>query len=666
VSAAGAAEPRHETQALLPARRGRLERIWALFNVDGVADVELGDLAMDVNKQWQSGWEETSTTGFWAIARRLPQLLRLTLSLAATASKARTVWMLIAQVVAGGCQAVSLVATTGVLAALFAGHPTPQRVSGAVPSLIVIAVFIAVQSSANAIVNLLSAQLGPRMDQVTLLRLHQVSTTVELAAFDQAGWADAAVKAERGAVSPNYLLTATVRFTRGAVSIVSAAVVLAVVSPILLPLLALTIVPKMWAQVRSARMGYVVFVRHNEGRRRQNQITWLGQHLAYAPEIRALGLAPYLLSRYRRLAAVFEERDSQLARAQALSGMIGDALSGIAMGATYVLLLVLLFTGWVPIAIGGTAYFAMVRVNSALASLVTFVNNLYTEGLYTDGYDAFTARAEELLPPAPSVPTPQGFSTITVEDVSFTYTGADRPAVTHATLEIRAGQVVALVGDNGAAKTTLTKLLARLYLPDTGRICWDGADIAEFDAQKLRAQIAYIAQDGLRAPFTAAENIRIGAWQDVEDLNLVQEAARRADAHGFITALPHGYDTLMDRTMTAGSNISGGQWQRLTLARGLLRNACLVLADEPTAHLDASNEIAFYRDLRAYGGTVVLVTHRMNAVRACADYIYVIEHGAVSGHGTHEQLMAYDNWYRDAFLLQRQSFHTENEPEPSA
>lgn len=641
-----------------PGRPGWIARIQALFNADGTADIELDDQAMDINKQWQSGWEETSTTSFWAIARRLPRLLHLSLALAVVASKSRTVWLLTAQAVAGICQAVSLVATTGVLAALFAGHPTPQRVRDAVPSLIAIAVFTAVQSGANAVVNLLVAQIGPRMDRVTLLALHKLSTGVELAAYDQAGWADAAIKAERGAVSPNYLLSATVKFTRSIISIASAAVVLALISPILLPLLLLTIAPKAWAQIRSARMGYVKFVRHNEGRRRQNQITWLGQNIAYAPEIRTLGLAPYLLARYERLTGIFEARDSDLARAQALSGMLGDALSGIAMAASYVLLLALMFHGWVPIAVGGTAFFAMGRVNNALSSLVTFVNNLYSEGLYRDGYDDFAQRAQDLLPAQAGTPTPQGFSVITVEDVTFAYAGSDRPALSNACLEIHAGQVVALVGENGAAKTTLAKLLTRLYLPDSGRICWDGIDIADMDPEQLRAQIAYIAQDGLRAPFSAAENIRIGAWRDVNDRQPIQDAARRAGAHDFISALPHGYDTLMDRTMTAGSNISGGQWQRMTLARGLLKNAALVLADEPTAHLDAGAEIAFYGDLRGYGGTVLLVTHRMNAVRACADVIYVIEDGTVTAHGSHEHLMGFDNWYRTAFTLQQDSFST--------
>lgn len=656
MTAASAAHGEQSATEPVVSGMGWWRRVRALFNPD-VSDVELDDLAMDVNKQWQAGWEETAATGFWAIARRLPQLMRLSISLAMHASKPRAVGMLAAQGVAGVCQGVSLVATTGVLAALFAGHPTPQRVTAAIPSLVAIAAFTALQSAANAVVNLFSAQLGPRMDTVTLLRLHRLATGVELAAYDEAGWADAAIKAERGAVSPNYLLSATVKFTRGMVSIIAAALVLALVSPILLPPLLLAIIPKAWAQIRSARMSYVVFVRHNEGRRRQNQIGQLGQFIGYAPEVRALGLAPYLLERYRYLTRIFEERDSDLARAQAMSGMLGDALSGIAMGGSYVLLLALLFTGWVPIAVGGTAYFASVRVNGALAGLVTFVNNLYSEGLYTDGYDAFTARAESALPPSPTAPTPQGFARITVEDVSFSYAGSTRPAVAGVSLEIRAGQVVALVGENGAAKTTLAKLLARLYLPDGGRICWDGVDIAGVEAAGLRAQIAYIAQDGLRAPFTAAENIRVGDWQAVTDRNVVEQAARRAGAHEFITALPHGYDTLMDRTMTAGSNVSGGQWQRITLARGLIRSAALVLADEPTAHLDAGSEIDFYRGLRAYGGSIVLVTHRMNAVRACADYIYVVEHGAITAQGTHEQLMVDGaNWYARAFALQQSSF----------
>ena len=596
------AEAVAETPALRP---GRIARIRALFNPEAVPVTEIADLASDdLNRAWISGYEQLSVTGFWSIARRLPALLAAALRLAAAASRPRMVWLLVLQGVAGVCQAVSLFATTGALGALIASGPTPDKISAALPSLVLIGALLAVQAGATGVGQLLVGQLAPVMDAQALGRLQRLCTTVEAVAFDSAGWMDAEIRAERGAVSPRYLLQATVRVMRNAAGIVAAGIVLATIDPLLLPLLALTIAPKLWAQIRSARQGYAVWVRQMEGKRRQNQIAQLGQSVSYAPEVRALGLSDYLGVRYRRLAVLFAREAAALARATSLSAMAGDAASAIAMLGAYAALVELLYAGWLPLALGGTAFFAIGRTQAALLSLVNYSNDLYAEGLYLDGFEEFCTSAQQFLPKPATVPTPRGFAEITVEDVCFTYTGATRPAVDHVTLSIKAGRVVALVGENGAAKTTLTKLLGRLYLPDSGHIRWDGVDTALMDPDELRAQIALVAQDGMRAPFTAAENIRIGAWsttaQDQTGRAAVVAAARRAGAHDFIKALPHGYDTLMDRSLTSGSNVSGGQWQRLGIARGLLKtDAALILADEPTAHLDAEAELAFASHRRA-------------------------------------------------------------------
>ncbi|NUR58692.1 MAG: ABC transporter ATP-binding protein [Catenulispora sp.] len=652
------------TVEAVPLRRGRIARIRALFNPEAVPVTEIADLASDdLNRAWISGYEQLSVTGFWSIARRLPALLAAALRLAAGASRPRVVWLLVLQVIAGICQAVSLFATTGALGALIASGPTPDKISAALPSLVLIGALLAIQAGAVGVGQLLVGQLAPVMDAQALGRLQQLCTTVEAVAFDSAGWMDAEVRAERGAVSPRYLLQATVRVMRNAAGIIAAGIVLATIDPVLLPLLALTIAPKLWAQVRSARQGYAVWVRQVEGKRRQNQIAQLGQSVSYAPEVRALGLSEYLGVRYRKLAVLFAREAAALARATSLSAMAGDAASAIAMLGAYAALVELLYAGWLPLALGGTAFFAIGRTQSALLSLVSYGNDLYAEGLYLDGFEEFCTNAQQYLPKPATVPTPTGFTEITVEDVCFTYTGATRPAVEHATLTIKAGRVVALVGENGAAKTTLTKLLGRLYLPDSGRICWDGIDTAHMDPDELRSHIALVAQDGMRAPFTAAENIRIGAWsttpQDETGRAAITTAAHKAGAHTFIKALPHGYDTLMDRSLTSGSNVSGGQWQRLGIARGLLKTtAALILADEPTAHLDAEAELAFAAHLKTLPAAVVLVTHRMNIVAACADHIYVLEDGTVTTHGTHTQLLAHpDNWYARAFRLQQDSFN---------
>jgi ATP-binding cassette subfamily B protein len=637
----------------------RFGRIKALFSADAVPRHEIDDLAADPYvATWTRGYAEVAAASFWSNARRMPELLRLTLRTAAGQSHWRVVTLLVLQVLSGVFQALGLLATTGVLAALFTGRPTPDRIAAALPSLILIAAFTGATALASSVSSLMQSQLSPAMDAAALARIQELCTGVELVAFDQAGWFDEENAAERGAVSPHFMLQATVRILAALATVGSAILVVGFVNPVLLPLILVTIVPRWWAAVRVARMDYKVFVRQSEGRRRVNQIAYIGQSISQAAEVRALSMSQYLAGRYRRISRRILAENIALQRAETMSQILGDAIAGIAVAAVYIVLGLLLWKSKIPLAAGGTAVIAIGRAQASLMQMITSVNSLFAEGLYFDGYVKFCKKAEALLPVPGAVAVPDDFTTITVEDVSFSYEGAENPALRNASLTIARGQVVALVGENGAAKTTLAKLLGRGYLPDAGTIRWDGLDTAHMDPNELRRRIAYIGQDGARFPFTARENIRVGDWTRTDDEAAIRSAAEASGAHEFISALPNGYATLMDRSLSWGTNISGGQHQRINLARGFYRQGVLVIADEPTSNLDAAAEIDFYNRLRSYGGTIVMVTHRLNAVQACADHIYVLEHGRISAHGTHAELMAdpAGGWYRDSYLLQQNSF----------
>ena len=589
----------------------RLGRIKALFSPDAVPRQEIDDLAADPYvATWTRGYAEVAAASFWSNARRMPELLRLTLHTAAEVSRWRVVTLLVLQVLSGVFQALGLLATTGVLAALFTGRPTPDRIASALPSLILIAAFTAATALASNVSSLMQSQLSPAMDSAALARIQELCTGVELVAFDQAGWFDEENAAERGAVSPHFMLQATVRILAALATVGSAILVVAFVNPLLLPLILVTIVPRWWAAVRVARMDYKVFVRQSEGRRRVNQIAYIGQSISQAAEVRALSMSPYLTGRYRHISRRILAENIALQRAETMSQILGDTVAGIAVAAVYTVLGLLLWKSEIPLAAGGTAVIAIGRAQASLMQMITSVNSLFAEGLYFDGYVKFCRKAETLLPAPGAVAVPEDFKTITVEDVTFSYEGAEKPALSDASLTIARGQVVALVGENGAAKTTLAKLLGRGYLPDAGTIRWDGLDTAEMDPHQLRRRIAYIGQDGARFPFTARENIRVGDWTRTDDQDAIQSAAEASGAHEFISALPNGYATLMDRSLSWGTNVSGGQHQRINLARGFYRQGVLVIADEPTSNLDAAAEIDFYNRLRSYGGTIVMVTHR--------------------------------------------------------
>jgi len=630
-------------------------RLARAFDIGAVPVTVVDDLAPDADG-WMSGVEGAAAASYRAVAARLPVLVVTALRLAAEAARRRTVALLLVQLASSVSGAFGLYATTGVLTPLFAGGATPDRVRAALPSVLAVVGLAAARSLCDTLTKALAEQLGPMMDAHAQIRLQELCTKAELVAFDKADWVDATQRAERGSISARTMLTQTVAVFQSVSTLAAAAGVLAVLHPVLVPLLFLSVVPRWWAAVRVARLDYQVFVRWVEGRRRQALLTSLAVTTTAAAEVRALSLSGYLVERYRRITDAYLAERMRLVRAKTLSLLAGAAVAGFFTGVVYAVLGLLLWRQAIPLAVGGTAYLAISRVQQALLGLAMDVNDLYAEGLYLEDFRSFCDDAAGHLPRSGGPAAPRDFEEIVAEDVVFTYQGATEPAVSGVSLRIRRGQVVAFVGENGAAKTTMAKLLARLYLPQSGRIRWDGLDAAEADVESLRARIAFIDQEHGRFPFTAGENIRIGDWTAGPDRERIEAAARHAGAHRFISRLPRGYATLLERSLSGGTSVSGGQWQRLALARGFFRRAALVIADEPTSSLDAAAEAAFYRRLREYGGTIVMITHRLGNVRECADYIYVFADGRIAQEGTHAQLMASGGWYADAYRLQWQTF----------
>ena len=249
---------------------------------------------------------------------------------------------------------------------------------------------------------------------------------------------------------------------------------------------------------------------------------------------------------------------------------------------------------------------------------------------------------------------PAGFDQITVDNVTFTYPGASTPALREVSIEIGRHEVVALVGENGSGKTTLAKILAGLYQPDRGVVCWDQTPIAEVDPEPLRERIAVIAQDHANWPLTVQHNIAMG--RDADPATLATAAAA-SGADTVIAKLAHGYDTLLDRHFKDGAELSGGQWQRIAAARGFYRTAPLLIMDEPTAALDARAEYALFSSIRGHAESrsVLLITHRLASVRH-ADRIYVLRDGQVIEQGGHADLLSLGGQYAELYTLQASQY----------
>ncbi|MFC7101526.1 ABC transporter ATP-binding protein [Nonomuraea rubra] len=551
--------------------------------------------------------------------------------------------------------AFGLLATTGVLTALFSEGPTPDRVMAALPSLALVAGAAVLRTTTQAGAGWAQSRLDPQVTRLTEERLYGLTSRVNLVAYDDPDFHDALQRARlRGAAMADSVVTCTIDVVTAAVGIAAVAGVLGVLHPVLLPLLLLAVLPDAWAAVRSARMQYATMYSLIPANRRK----WIiGQLLAErepAAEVRAFTMRGFLLRMYDAVAKAEQDVMLRLARRQTMARLAGEALGGLGAALVYVALGVLLAVAAIPLAVAGTAVLAIRSAQGSLGRLMYATNRLYEEGLYFTDFLDFCADAEGRIPGPRHSPIPESFERITATGVTFTYPGAPAPALRGVSIEIKQGEVIAFVGENGSGKTTLAKILSGLYEPDTGTVHWDDTDLRQVSPEALRSRTAVIAQDHTRWPLTARYNITMGTGKGEPALHA---AAAVAGADEVIAALPHGYRTLLDRRFKDGHELSGGQWQRIAVARGFHRDADLLICDEPTAALDARAEHALFERIRhhADGRTVLLITHRLASVRY-ADRIYVLDHGTITEQGDHDTLMSLDGLYADLYTLQATAY----------
>jgi ATP-binding cassette, subfamily B, bacterial len=506
--------------------------------------------------------------------------------------------------------------------------------------------------------SLVDSLLSELYSNFASVRLMEHAASLDLDQFESSEQQDRLERARRQVTGRTTLLTQVFGQAQDALTAVSLAVGLIAYAPWLIGLILLALLPAFLGEVHFNAQGYRLNYFRTPERRQLDYVRYLGSSVETAKEIKLFGLNGFLIDRFRRFAGRMYADNRRLALRRAAWGGLFAALTSLAYYLAYAILVWRTVQG--AFSIGDLTFLAgsFLRLRTLLEGLLLGFSQIAGQAMYLDDlFSFFDVRPRITSPPnARAFPNPLRDGVV-FADVGFRYPDTDRWAVRHLDLTLRAGEVLALVGENGAGKTTVVKLLARLYDPTEGRILLDGHDIREYDVSDLRRHIGVIFQDFVRFHFTAGENIGAGRIEAVDDCGRIALAATRSLADSVIARLPRGYDQPLGRRFNEGSDLSGGEWQKIAIARAYMRDADVLILDEPTAALDARSEYEVFQRFRdlSNGKTAVLISHRFSTVRM-ADRIVVMEDGRVVEQGAHLDLLALRGRYAELFELQASGY----------
>ena len=503
-------------------------------------------------------------------------------------------------------------------------------------------------------ISLLDSLLSERLSTTTSVRLMEHAAMLDLEDFEDSEFQDRLERARTQAAGRTGLMSQLFGQAQDLITIASFAAGLAAYAPWLIALLAVALVPAFLGEMYFNAQSYWLNYHRAPERRELDYVRQVAASADTAKEVKIFGLHTFLIRRYRELATSFFRANRRIAVRRAAWGSVLTALSTIAYYFAYAYIVWRTLHG--DFSIGNLTFLSgsFLRLRGLLEQFLTGFSTVAGQAMYLDDLFSFFEIKPEIVSPANPRPFPhpirEGFA---FEDVGFRYPGAERWAVRNLTFRLHAGEVLALVGENGAGKTTLVKLLARLYDPDEGRILLDGVDLRDYDLFDLRRNIGVIFQDFVRFHLSAADNIAVGLIEAREDRARIERAAERSLADEVIGKLPGGYDQLIGRRFKTGVDLSGGEWQKIAIARAYMRDAQVLILDEPTAALDARAEFEVFQRFKelSAGKTAVLISHRFSSVRM-ADRIVVLMDGAVEAAGTHAELLEHGGRYAELFELQ--------------
>src|SRR5438309_5065629 len=549
--------------------------------------------------------------------------------------------------------------------------PVFTAVNGIIFLVIVQLALFAVSALLGTLRNITRQLLQNDVSMRIQLMVMQTAASLDLTFYEDPASYDLLRRAQTDSINrPVIMISTAFGLVQTLLTFITMIALLVVVSPLLAVIALVSPIPAFIADTRYGWRGYNIARWGSRLLRRMNYLVTLVTTDSYAKEVKLFGLGQYFIDRYRMIAKnYYSSQRSQVARRYMTGFALGN-LSTIVTSLTYLYVALQAIVG--RLTLGDLTLYttAASQVQGSIQGILGGFSGMYEHNLYLNNlFELMETKTSMPVAAAPlKVPEPM-HGEIRFEHVTFAYPGAESNALTDLSFTVKPGETLAIVGRNGAGKTTLFKLICRLYDPTEGRILIDGHDLRDYDPAELRAQIGAMFQDYVTYQATASENIGLGNLSELDDREAIVTAGRRGGADELISGLPAGYDTALGKWFDAGVNLSGGEWQKVALARAFMReDARVLLLDEPTSALDAQAEYDLFERLRSLtrGRTAVYISHRFSTVRR-ADRIVFLEHGRLVEEGTHEELIALGGRYARLFRMQAAAYTGEDiEPEPES
>lgn len=593
---------------------------------------------------------------------QLPRVMRLVWS----TSRMLTITMALLSLVSGFLPALSVVITRGVVDSVI------DAALGRVHSLNMVWFFVVAQlvvglgqsffsTLTNIAQQLLQELVGNRVQTMIL----EKANTLDLAFFEDSEFYDKLRNAsDESTFKPMQMISQLFDFGKTIVTLFSMLFILLSLAWWLAVIALLMPIPSFISSSRYGWRGYRKMRHQSSERRRMMYLNRLMTTDTYNKEIKLFSLGNFFITQFKELAEELYQQDKRIVVPRYLAGFAWGSLSSLTNSAIYIYVAFQAVAR--VISIGSLTMYtqAAMQVSSSFQGILADLSGIYENNLFVSTLYEFLEYQPHIVSPSDPRMLERDEDTagldVEFREVSFTYPGKDpatEAALRNVSFTIKAGEAIALVGRNGAGKTTLVKLLTRLYDPDSGQILIGGRDIREYDIEALRRVVGVIFQDYVTYYMSARENIGVGQIDEIENLELVKSAARKSGANSVITDLPDGYSTMLGKWFKDGHQLSGGEWQKVALARAFMRNAPILVLDEPTSSLDAQAEYEIFTQFRQLteGKTAVFISHRFSTVRL-ADRIFVIEHGILQESGSHTELIALDGRYAELFNLQAEAY----------